>query len=206
MKRWQDGKIIAAVDLSTHHLETYGAPFWDIHRHDLIKALHTRALELGAEVRVKSQVVDIDFEGGSVTLQTGEVLQGNLIIGADGLNSTCRKRLIPDDEEPQFTGDMAFRVLLNLDDLPADDPDFLEMTRKPQCTYWLGPSHHAIVYILRGGTQINLVAVAPDDLPPGVVRAPCDVEDVLRLFKGFDPLCVYLILATLRLRLVVVNS
>ncbi|CZR67497.1 related to salicylate hydroxylase [Phialocephala subalpina] len=188
--KWGVDKLIVK---DVHHLETNGAPFWDIHRHDLIKALHSMALELGAEVRVQSRVSDLDFGTGSVVLQNGEVLQGDLVIGADGLNSTCRKKLIPDDEEPEFTGDMAFRVLLNLEDLPPNDPDFLEITTRPQCTYWLGPSHHAIVYILRGGTQINLVAVVPDDLPRGVVRAPCDTGGVLKLFEGFDPLLLEII-------------
>ncbi|RDW63772.1 hypothetical protein BP6252_11317 [Coleophoma cylindrospora] len=187
MKRWEDGKIISKLPLHDYHRETYGAPFWDIHRHDLIKTLYQRALELGADIRVNSKVVDIEFESGTVTLHNGQVFQGDLVVGADGLNSTCRKKLVP-TETPEYTGDMAFRVLLNLADLAPNDPDFIEMATNPQCTYWLGPNGHAIVYILKGGKQINLVAVAPDDLPAGVIRAPCSVADVFKHFKNWDPL------------------
>lgn len=187
MKRWEDGTTISALELNRYHRETYGAPFWDIHRHDLIIALHERALDLSADIRVNSQVTDIEFETGMVTLKNGGVFRGDLVVGADGLNSICRKKLVP-TEEPEFTGDMAFRVLLNLAELPPNDPDLQELATNPQCTYWLGPSGHAIIYILKGGKQINLVAVAPDDLPAGIIRAPCSTSEVLQIFKDWDPL------------------
>jgi salicylate hydroxylase len=187
MKRWKDGRTLAKLALNSYHRKCYGAPFWDIHRHDLIIALHKRACELGADVRVNSKVVDVEFEQATLTLESGETCTGDLVVGADGLNSMCRQKLVP-TEQPEFTGDIAFRVLLNVDDLPVDDLDLQQMASTPQCTYWLGPSGHSIVYILKGGKQINLVAVAPDDLPPGVIRAPCDVGEVLALYKDWDPM------------------
>jgi salicylate hydroxylase len=186
MKRWQDGRTIASVPLHEYHRKEYGAPFWDIHRHDLIVALYARACELGVVVKTNAKVVDVDFDAATVELENGQSLAGDLIVAADGLNSLCRQKFVP-TEEPEYTGDIAFRVLLNVEDLPPDDPDFREMAADPQCTYWLGPSGHCIVYILKGGKQINLVAIAPDDLPPEVIRASCDVEDVLKIFKDWDP-------------------
>ncbi|KAK4937278.1 hypothetical protein LTR10_022035 [Elasticomyces elasticus] len=187
MKRWQDGSTVASLALHDYHRQAYGSPFWDIHRHDLIVALHRRAVDLGAQIKTDSKVVDVDFDAGSVTLKSGETYTADLVVGADGLNSLCRQRFVP-TEQPEFTGDMAFRVLLNVEDLPPDDLEFRELAANPQCTYWLGPNGHAIVYVLKGGRQINLVAVAPDDLPAGVIRAPCQVEDVLKIFKDWDPL------------------
>jgi salicylate hydroxylase len=186
MRRWKDGSKIGFVDLHKYHRDSYGAPFWDIHRHDLIVALYERAEELGADIRVNSKVVDLNFEQATVFLQDGSGLQGDLVVGADGLNSICRKKLVP-TEEPEYTGDIAFRVLLNYDDLP-EDPDFRDLVTKPQVTYWLGHNSHVIVYILKNGKQINLVAVAPDDLPPGVIRAPCDMSDCTKIFRNWDPL------------------
>ncbi|KAF8850823.1 hypothetical protein BDZ45DRAFT_731307 [Acephala macrosclerotiorum] len=153
-----------------------------------------RVLIVGSDIGGLSTAIAIRLAGREVAVLeaedeitevgAGEVSQGGLIIGANGLNSICREKLVLDDEEPRFTGNITFRVLLNLEGLLPDDPDFLEMTTKPQCTYWLGPSHHAIVYSLRGGTQINLVAVAPDDMPPGVIRAPCAYSTLPYLSQG----------------------
>lgn len=191
MKRWKDGSTLSSVALHDYHRQKYGAPFWDIHRHDLIMALQSRATELGARVLTDSRVTDLDLDKAMVTLYTGDVFSGDLVVAADGLNSFCRQQFVPTDQ-PEYTGDIAFRVLLNVADLPADETELRAMAATPQCTYWLGPNGHAIVYILKGGKQINLVAVAPDDLPPGVIRAPCPVEDVLSVFKDWDPLYVTL--------------
>ncbi len=187
MKRWRDGAEIASVPLNQddYHRAQYGAPFWDIHRHDLIMALLARARELGARVLPDSRVVGLDLDAATVTLHSGVTHAGDLVVAADGLNSFCRQQFVPTDT-PEFTGDMAFRVLLNVDDLP-DDTGLKAMAAAPDCTYWLGHNGHAIVYVLKGGKQINLVAVAPDDLPHGVVRAPCDVGQVLEIFKEWDP-------------------
>lgn len=187
MKRWKDGTTLSAVALNSYHREQYGAPFWDIHRHDLIMALLARATELGARVLSNSRVTSLDLDKAAVTLHTGEVFSGDLVVAADGLNSFCRQQFVPTDQ-PEYTGDIAFRVLLNVADLAEDETELRAMAATPQCTYWLGPNGHAIVYILKGGKQINLVAVASDDLPPGVIRAPCPVEDVLSVFQDWDPL------------------
>jgi salicylate hydroxylase len=186
MRRWKDGRKLSSLALHAYHREMYGAPFWDIHRHDLIQALHNRALELGADVRVDARVVEINFEEGIVQLHSGDSFQGDLVIGADGLHSICRKKLV-EDEDPDYTGDIAFRVLLNVEDLPPDD-DLHALVTYPEVDYWLGPNGHAIVYILKNGKQINLVAIAPDDLPAGVARQPCEVSDAIEIFKEWDPL------------------
>jgi salicylate hydroxylase len=149
-------------------------------------ALHRRSLELGADIRVNSKVVDIDFESAVVTLQNGQKLSGDLIVGADGLNSVTRKKFVPTDA-PELTGDIAFRVLVDVAQLGPDEEDLKRLAQSPQVTYWLGPFGHAIVYILKGGKQINLVAIAPDDLPAGVVRAPLSKEETLKKFDGWDP-------------------
>ncbi|OAA61050.1 Aromatic-ring hydroxylase-like protein [Niveomyces insectorum RCEF 264] len=112
-----------------------------------------------------------------------DIHRHDLIVALLARAEALGARFVPTDQ-PEYTGDMAFRVLLTLADLPAAARASLDaVAATPQCTYWLGPRGPA-----KGGKQINLVAVAPDDLPAGVIRAPCPVEDVLTLFKDWDPL------------------
>ncbi|EON98870.1 putative fad binding domain-containing protein [Phaeoacremonium minimum UCRPA7] len=186
MRRYKDGSQLASLELGAYHNKTYGAPFWDIHRHDLIIALYERALELGADIRVSSKVVDVDFESGAVILEKGHRLTADLVVGADGLNSITRRKFVVTDA-PEYTGDIAFRILLDMERLDQDDEILKNFTQNPQVTYWLGPKGHAIVYILKGGRQINIVAIAPDDLPPDVIRAPLSKEETLQKFGGWDP-------------------
>ena len=72
----------------------YGAPFANIHRVDLQKALYERARELGVNFRFGQQINEADIDNGRVTSVDGESFEGNLIIGADGLWSKCREALL----------------------------------------------------------------------------------------------------------------
>ncbi len=57
-----------------------------IHRADYHTVLLNEALRLGADLRKNSEVVDGDFSPPKpyVLLQTGEKVEGDVIVGADG--------------------------------------------------------------------------------------------------------------------------
>lgn len=83
-----DGQLVNTVPL---RLKTeYGANRLCFHRRDLHDALKKAAASPyrkgePVDVRVASRVVDCDPVGGTVTLEDGEVLSGDLIVGADGM-------------------------------------------------------------------------------------------------------------------------
>jgi hypothetical protein len=64
----------------------YGTPYWLIHRPDYHHLLHQAALENGCEIRVKSRVKSVDESVPSITLSSGETLNADIIIGADGIS------------------------------------------------------------------------------------------------------------------------
>jgi 2-polyprenyl-6-methoxyphenol hydroxylase-like FAD-dependent oxidoreductase len=53
------------------------------------------ARELGAETRTNAEVVEIAKDCRSVQLASGEVLQADIIVGADGSQGICRKTFDP---------------------------------------------------------------------------------------------------------------
>lgn len=52
---------------------------------------------------------------------------------------------------------------------------------------WAGPGCHAICYPLKGNSLINIVLLAPDNLPEGVARAAGDLDEMLDVFRDWDP-------------------
>ncbi|KAJ5955416.1 hypothetical protein N7501_009695 [Penicillium viridicatum] len=181
------GKVLAREDNFDRKIRSqYGAPFIDLHRVDLQLSLYEKAKELGVEFKLGEKVVSVDFHLPSVTAESGLTMRGDLVVAADGLWSRCRSNLLGTDDMPRPTGDLAYRVVLDLHQL--DDPELKCWVNNPTVHFWIGPGAHAVGYSLRDGTMYNIVLLVPDDLPPGVSRDSGSVEEMQALFKDWDPL------------------
>lgn len=167
----------------------YGAPFWDMHRADLQLAMVAKARQLGVEIRTGAEVESIDIDGVSVTLAgTKEQVKGDVVLAADGLWSRTRDSLFPERlVSPAPTGDLAYRIILKLEDL-QHDPKLAAWVANPTVNFWIGPDSHVVGYSLRGGKEFNLVLLCPDDLPEGCSRASADLDEMRDRFKGWDPM------------------
>ncbi|KAI1371043.1 FAD binding domain protein [Hypoxylon crocopeplum] len=166
-------------------VEQYGAPFWDIHRADLQESLVNRARSLGVDILLGADVQNIDFKNATATTRDGQTVQGDLILGADGLWSRTRDFLLPQQLTPKPTGDLAYRIILNLEDI--GDPELRELVSNPSVNFWIGPESHVVGYSVRQGRMYNLVLLRPDDLPEAVSRAAADVDEMRKLFEPWDP-------------------
>lgn len=108
IRRARDGKLITAI--SPEILERrYGAPLALVHRADLQGALLAAAgdgvVRFGAEARKVSAE-------GVVELATGERLEAQVIVGADGINSATRAALLGDGP-PSASGVVAHRAVVD---------------------------------------------------------------------------------------------
>lgn len=189
----------------------FGSPFADSHRVDLQQAMVKRAMELGVKLELGRKVVGIDFDpeddkenGHSTNGSEGSCADGlkkarvrtlngktytvDLIVAADGLWSTCRSILLGKPDPPLPTGDLAYRIVLDLEDI--QDEKIREMVRVPGLKFWIGPDAHVVAYSVRGGEQYNVVLLVPDNLDEGVSRTEGDTGEMRDLFKGWDPVCV----------------
>ena len=144
LRNAQNGKQVLRLDLPQS-----GAGFHLIHRADLISLLHGACD--GVRTRFVAHVSGVKPDGPrpSVTLDGGEVVSADLVIGADGLHSVIRPSLQDGPPAaPFFTGQVAWRALI-----PGTKAD------APQAQVFMGPGRHLVSYPLRGGTLRNIVAV-----------------------------------------------
>ena len=185
--RYADGKVLANdPQFSINIRKRYNAPFIDLHRVDLQRCLVSRSKELGARIQLDARVIDIDFSNPKVTTQSGDVFSGDLIVAADGLWSKCRQQFLESKDEPLPTGDLAYRIVLTLDEVT--DPELKQWISKPACHFWIGPNAHAVSYSLRAGQMYNIVLLVPDDLPREVAKQTGSVDEMKKLFDGWDPI------------------
>ena len=94
LRRWENGEILSEVKLGQEMIDKYGAPYLHVHRADYHAALVAKAREVGVDIRLSSKVDTVDFEAPSVTLDNGELVKADVIIGADGISSVKVQCLI----------------------------------------------------------------------------------------------------------------
>ena len=158
IRLWNSGETWKLFDLGAESVARYGAPYFMIHRADLhgvlIDAVRTLAPDA---IRLDAQCIGFDDDGGAVTLHlaNGERVSGDALIGADGVHSRIRNRLVGDDK-PEFTGCMAWRGLVPVEKLPSH-------MRRNVGVNWVGPGGHVINYLLRRGEIFNFVGVVERD-------------------------------------------
>ena len=164
----------------------YGVPYLHIHRADYHRILVAEAERLGVTLALDSTVVKIDFENPSIRLKNKPEFYADLILGADGLKSTCRQCLLGHPDPPCPTGDLAYRIIVKATDM-RKHPDLRELAEKPAINYWMGPDAHAVCYLLKGGDLYNIVLICPDNLPERVTTAKADVQEMREFFEKWDP-------------------
>jgi 2-polyprenyl-6-methoxyphenol hydroxylase-like FAD-dependent oxidoreductase len=105
--RRPDGKVVSRADLAAVG-ETVGAPVVAIHRatlqHLLFDALGADAVETGREVAAYEAGPD----GVRIVFRDGGEAEGSLLLGADGLRSAVRARMLGDGE-PLYAGYTCWR-------------------------------------------------------------------------------------------------
>ncbi len=187
--RFADGSILAEErDFDKNIRRKYDAPFIDMHRVDLQKIMYEKAISLGVNVELNCRIasVPVTASGPVIVLKSGREFQCDLVVGADGLWSKCRESMLQKSDEPLPTGDLAYRIVLEVDKIT--DPELRAWVENPQCHFWIGPHAHAVGYSVRSGTMFNLVLLCPDDLPSGLSRTAGSVSEMRELFAGWDPI------------------
>lgn len=188
MIRYDGTKTLAHRSRYNRELEAgYGEPIWCLHRVDLQKALLRRAEELDVRLVFGCCVRGVDFAAPSIICENGSVEKGDLVIAADGLWSSTRSYFLGRLMLPRPTGDLAYRIVLTADQV-RDDKQLHNMVIFPGIRIWMGPGAHAVAYSLLGGQMLNVVLLVRDDLPPDVAKAEGDLEEMAKLFEGWDPL------------------
>ena len=148
------GDVLGVLPLGRDIAQRYGAPYAAIHRADmhglLLQAVRDRGdavLHLQRVVSSFEQAVD----GVTLRLGDGASVQGDVLIGADGLWSRVRAALLADGP-PRVSGHLAYRAMVPQHSLP-------ESLRSSDVTVWLGPDMHVVQYPVRQGDWLNVVAI-----------------------------------------------
>ena len=164
------GQVLGTLALGRTAVQRYGAAYATIHRADLHALLHEGvqrytdaqlhqglAIESFADASTTAQSVPGAETVVTVRTSQGKEIEGDALIGADGLWSRTRTQLLG-YQSPRVTGHLAYRALLPQSALPPS-------LRTRQVTAWLGPRLHMVQYPVRRGELQNLVLIVQGPAP-----------------------------------------
>src|SRR5438093_4195772 len=123
------GEEIHRFALSDDHEKLHGAPYYQVHRADVYTLLAAKVLELkGDAIRLNCRVVGFEESGDGVKLRLadGTIVQGDLLVGADGLKSVICQQ-INGNIPATYTGDAAWRITVPVERLPRSEEHTSEL-------------------------------------------------------------------------------
>jgi salicylate hydroxylase len=173
IQHWQDGRTLVPLERASARVR-YGAPYVTVHRADLHEILVDAAEAAG--VRLMTDAAVIATAGTAALLHDGRRIEGDVLIGADGLKSVVRRRF--EAGPAHFTGHVAWRGLAPIDAGLADliDPPGIH----------IGPGRMVTRYPVRGVTLLNMVFFARQDgWAEDGWQIPATVEDLTETFDGW---------------------
>ncbi|HVC84951.1 MAG TPA: FAD-dependent monooxygenase [Solirubrobacteraceae bacterium] len=180
LRNWRTGRVISKA-AREGQAERYGASGCAAHRADLLNVL---AAAVPAEiVTLGARCVAVETSGdvACARFDDGGEIEADVIIGADGIHSAVRASLFGPDA-PRFTGKICYRSVIPIDAVPDD-----VLRLRQENTTWLGPHGAVVVYGMRRGELVNVVAHYDDeDYTHESWIAECDRDEVLERFRGWN--------------------
>ncbi len=183
VRHYQDARPISWINRGKSLLERYGERYYLIHRADLHDGLAARVLANDpAAISLNRRCASLTQDDAGVTIgfADGSTARADVIVGADGSRSAVRNAVFG-SLEPQYTGYIAWRGLIPMDQVPQEILD-------PPSGIFLGPGHMVNRYPVRNGELLNFVAFAERSAwseEGWSIRST--VEELLAEFAGWSP-------------------
>lgn len=183
----ESGRLVFDIPLANQSEARWDAPYLHIHRARYIEILAKEIPPQRLRLGVKLSRYEKTGTGVRVHLETGETIEGDVLIGADGIRSRVRNQMFG-PSEAQFTGNVAWRAVVPMERLG-------KMAPRPTACAWFGRGRHAVTYRLGAtGDLANFVGVVErDDWQEEGWSIEGTREDALADFTGWHPTITKLI-------------
>jgi salicylate hydroxylase len=176
------GEEITSIPLDAPFRERFKNPYAVVHRADLHGVLleACRSNEL-IELRTSHTVERYEQDGNTVRVYCKDkgYLEGQALVGADGLRSNIRQQIVGDGE-PRVSGHTTYRSVIPTEQMPED-------LRWNAATLWAGPKCHIVHYPLKGWKLFNLVVTYHNDVKEAVSGKSVSKEEVRQGFEHVHP-------------------
>jgi len=178
LRNWRSGRIISRTPTRGYLLERFKANGCTAHRADLLDVLAAAIPGDVVQLGARCNGVELNGNVAGARFTDGSQIEADAVIGADGIHSAVRASLFGPDA-PRFTGKICWRCVVPVDAVPGGLPT-------TDGTTWLGPHGAVVVYLLRRGELVNVVAHYDNDTwtEESWIRE-CDRSEVIDNYRGW---------------------
>jgi hypothetical protein len=81
--------VIGHTALGANYKSDFGVPYYVVHRAHYHDALHKVAVKLGVTIQLGARVIEYQEKKGTVVLEDGSVVAGDLVVAVDGMIRTA---------------------------------------------------------------------------------------------------------------------
>jgi salicylate hydroxylase len=178
---WDDARLRYREPMKGAFEAQFGAPYLMAHRADLHRLLYERLPP--DHVRLNATCTDISsYDDQAVAhFADGAQLEADVIVGADGINSTVRECLFG-AQPVRFTQQMAWRCIVPVECVPTGVG-----IGRDEYVGWIGPDGHVICYPIRGGALYNIFAGhVSDEWVEESWVVPSSIDELLTGYSGWN--------------------
>ncbi|KAL4880396.1 hypothetical protein BJY04DRAFT_228671 [Aspergillus karnatakaensis] len=187
------GNTVSSKDV--RNLQSVYPYSWKLsHRIDLHEALKHAAVDPDgpgrpALIHLRSRIVGCDCDEPSLTLDNGQTITGDLVIGADGVHSVLRQFVAQEDIAPTPSGGSAFRFLIPISKV-QENPETRQLLARPgELQLWDGTYRRLVIYPCRNNTELNFVCLHPDKESEGSTEGWNNAASLDQVLKVYDEFC-----------------
>ncbi|KAF3770023.1 FAD/NAD(P)-binding domain-containing protein [Cryphonectria parasitica EP155] len=148
--------------------------------------------QLGIPIHLGQNITEYveDGDQAGIVLKTGEKIFADVVIGADGVRSKARDKVLGSADKPVSSGYAIWRAWFPTTDL-ATDPRTEEFCKEDTFNGWFGPDVHFLFCTIKGGKECCWFLTHKDDYEIQDQQSwssPGNLEDVYKVLEGWDPL------------------
>ncbi len=167
------------------------------HLHKHLKEVATSADGKGRPVQVhtSSKIAKADPHTGTVVLQDGTQVHGDLIVGADGVHSATRAAVTEKACIPFKSDHSAMRFLITKESALADPVTRDWATPNGSMDLWYGPDLKIVLYPCVNNTLFNFVCIHPAALSDASddYNQSGSKNKLLEIYRDFEPRVLHLL-------------
>ncbi|KAL4889915.1 hypothetical protein BDV59DRAFT_210032 [Aspergillus ambiguus] len=189
-----EGKVQRSMDLTEGH-SIWQHKWLLAHRVDLYNDLKRAATNPtdnrpAIPLRTSSRVSNVNAEFARITLENGSHVDGDVVIGADGVHSVTRNAVPGGNVKPFTSGKNAFRFLVSKEKALSDPVTAPLVKHRGELCIWYGSDRRIVMYPTSHNTVLNFVVIHPESESVGQTgddwNQTGNLDRMLQIFTSFD--------------------